>query len=217
MHRFINADSGFFRFMGRVADLMILNVIFLLTSLPIVTLGASLTALSSSTLRLARGEESYLWKMYLKAWKENFKQSTLLFLFMAALGAFLLFDIQLTAGQYAGLLPMSPYLRYLFLFLGFLYLGSSVYLYPLLAQFENTLLRSLKNSLLMAVSRFPYTAAMTAILAAPFALVWFFPLSIPYVILFFLLMGFAVISRFHAFFLLKALRPFLPEEEAQEE
>ena len=88
--RIFNPENKFFTFMGKVADLMALNLIFLITSLPVITLGASLTALSSVTLSMAKKRETYIFKMYWKIWKANLKRSTLLFLIAAALGAFLL-------------------------------------------------------------------------------------------------------------------------------
>ena len=59
MDRLFNMDNKFFTVMGRVADLIMLNVVFLICCLPIVTIGASLTALHYVTLKMARNEESY--------------------------------------------------------------------------------------------------------------------------------------------------------------
>ncbi len=214
--RIFNPENKFFTFMGKVADLMALNLIFLITSLPVITLGASLTALSSVTLSMAKKRETYIFKMYWKIWKANLKRSTLLFLIAAALGAFLLTDLWVTGGPLAEGFPFAKYLRYLFLVLSFLWLCAFLYLFPLQATFENSPGATLKNALLTAISRFPYTLAMILILAAPFVLVWYLPLALPYAAFFFLLMGFAVISRVHAFFLLKAFRPFLPEEPEED-
>ena len=60
MDRLFNMDNKFFTVMGRVADLIMLNVVFLICCLPIVTIGASLTALHYVTLKMARNEESYI-------------------------------------------------------------------------------------------------------------------------------------------------------------
>lgn len=212
MNRFFNPDNAFFSFMSRVADLMILNILFIITSIPIVTIGTSLTALDYVTLHMARKEDDYDWKMYLKAWKENFKQSTILFAIMVAVGIFLAFDIRFTGGEFAAIMPFAKQLRYLIFIAVFLYLCMFIYLFALQAQFVNTVGHTLKNALLMAISRLPYTLIMVLILAAPFVLGWFVPLFLPYVGIFFLLMGFAVISRFHAIFFVKAFRPFMPEE-----
>lgn len=60
MNRFFNMDNKFFVFMGRVADLLLLNFLCILCCIPVVTAGASITALYYVTLKMARDEESYI-------------------------------------------------------------------------------------------------------------------------------------------------------------
>lgn len=69
MDRLFNMDNKFFTVMGRVADLIMLNVVFLICCLPIVTIGASLTALHYVTLKMARNEESYIIRSFFKSFK----------------------------------------------------------------------------------------------------------------------------------------------------
>ena len=78
MDRLFNMDNKFFTVMGRVADLIMLNVVFLICCLPIVTIGASLTALHYVTLKMARNEESYIIRSFFKSFKQNFKQATVI-------------------------------------------------------------------------------------------------------------------------------------------
>ena len=57
MSNFFNMDNGLFRALGKLADLMLLNILFLVCSLPIFTIGASFTAMYYVTLKLAENEE----------------------------------------------------------------------------------------------------------------------------------------------------------------
>ena len=66
MDKLFNMDNKFFTVMGHVADLMILNIVFLICCLPVVTIGASLTALHYVTLKMARNEESYIVRSFFK-------------------------------------------------------------------------------------------------------------------------------------------------------
>ena len=66
MSGFFNMDSPVMRFLSRVCDLMILNFMCLICCIPIVTIGASVTALYSVTLKMVRGEESYIFKGFLE-------------------------------------------------------------------------------------------------------------------------------------------------------
>ena len=78
MNRFFNMDNKFFVFMGRVADLLLLNFLCILCCIPVVTAGASITALYYVTLKMARDEESYIARSFFRSFKQNFKQATII-------------------------------------------------------------------------------------------------------------------------------------------
>ena len=72
MGKIFNLDSPFVQFMSRVADLMWLNILFLLCCIPIFTVGASTTAMYYVTLKMVRNEDSYITKSFIKSFKQNF-------------------------------------------------------------------------------------------------------------------------------------------------
>ena len=82
MNRFFNMDNKFFVFMGRVADLLLLNFLCILCCIPVVTAGASITALYYVTLKMARDEESYIARSFFRSFKQNFKQATIINIIM---------------------------------------------------------------------------------------------------------------------------------------
>ena len=87
MSGFFAPDSALMRFLTRIADLMILNLVFIATSIPIVTLGASLTALNFTAMRIARGQCDSVTGDYFRSFRRNFRQATLIglvFLLLAA-------------------------------------------------------------------------------------------------------------------------------------
>lgn len=71
-------DSWVMRILTRIFDLIILNLLFIICSLPVITIGTSLTALYSVTLKIVRNEEGYIVRGFFKAYKENFKQSLII-------------------------------------------------------------------------------------------------------------------------------------------
>ena len=89
MDRIFNMDNKFFVFMGRVADLMILNILCIICCIPIITIGASVTAMYYVTLKMARNEESYIVRSFFKSFKENFKQATVIWLVALVAGILL--------------------------------------------------------------------------------------------------------------------------------
>lgn len=62
MNNIFNPDNKFFSFMGRVADLMILNLLCIVCCIPVVTAGPAIAAMYYITLKMARNEESYVVK-----------------------------------------------------------------------------------------------------------------------------------------------------------
>ena len=105
MNRFFNMDNKFFVFMGRVADLILLNILCILCCIPIVTAGASITALYYVTLKMARDEESYIIRSFFCSFKQNFKQSTLIWILMLAAGV--LIHMEKSALAVITILPMT--------------------------------------------------------------------------------------------------------------
>ena len=105
MNRFFNMDNKFFVFMGRVADLILLNILCILCCIPIVTAGASITALYYVTLKMARDEESYIIRSFFRSFKQNFKQSTLIWILMLAAGV--LIHMEKSALAVITILPMT--------------------------------------------------------------------------------------------------------------
>lgn len=212
MDRFFNMDNKFFSVMGRVADLIILNVIFLICCLPIVTIGASLTALHYVTLKMARNEESYIVKSFFRSFKQNFKQATIINLIMLLIGAVLYFDLQIVTGMSGSL---SQVLYIIFIAFGFLYLIVFLYLYPVLAKFYNSIRNTFRNAFLMAVRHLPYTLLMAVITIAPASVLLIQNFQIQStVIMLLLLMGCSLEAFINGHFLAKIFDQYIPQETA---
>ena len=215
MDRFFNMDNKFFTVMGRVADLIMLNVVFLICCLPIVTIGASLTALHYVTLKMARNEESYIIKSFFKSFKQNFKQATIINLIMLAGGAVLYLDLNIVSNMTGS---MSQVLYILLIALGFLYLIIFLYIYPVLAKFYNSIKNTFRNALLMAIRHLPFTILMAVITIAPAAvfLIQSFRVQST-VIMLLILMGFALEAFINGHFLVKIFDNYIPKDAATEE
>ena len=92
MKRLLDIDNPVIRFIIKIFDCMMLSVLWAVFSLPIITMGASSTALYSAVYHNIRKDEGYLWKSFWTAFKDNFKRSTLAWLPMLAMILFLLYD-----------------------------------------------------------------------------------------------------------------------------
>ncbi|MCC8101728.1 MAG: YesL family protein [Clostridiales bacterium] len=158
--KFFSTDSPLYRFVCKFASLIQLNFLWILFSLPVVTIGASTAAAFSVALRLAEDEEGYIGKGFLKGFKENWKQGTALALITVIALYAIYMDFQLF-----DVLEDNPIV---FLICGMLLVviayTAIIYAWPLIARYENTLSRSMKNSLEIFRQYFGRSMLMTVIL-----------------------------------------------------
>lgn len=153
-------DSPLMRFLTKIADLMVLNILFCVTSIPLITIGASWTALYSVTLKMVRDEEGSVSRSYFRSFRQNFRQATLLWLGVLVVLALLVLDIRVLNGMAGGTAP--GLLRVGVEILTLLGIMVLQYLFPSLARFEASLADTLKNACIMALAHLPKTALMTA-------------------------------------------------------
>ena len=168
MSKLFNQDNLFFRFMGVLFDLIELNLLALACSLPIVTAGASLTAMHAVLWRMIRGEETYIWRQFLHEFRRNLKQSTAVWAAYLLAGVVMAVDIlvalQMTGGMRASMLAGLA-------LIGVVLVAVAQYLFPLISRYENTVAGHVRNAAALAVGCFPRTLCMLVVLVA-FTLVY---------------------------------------------
>jgi uncharacterized membrane protein YesL len=164
MGTFFQLDSPISRNLAKIVDVLLLNIIFILFSLPIVTIGASLTALYSVHFKIARGEHPSIWISFIQSFKKNLKQSSLIWFLLIGIGVILLGDIYYlvyTNGIWK-VIFMS-----LTLIFSFLYLTLFVIIFPYISRFEDSIKTAVVNSLLIGGFHFPYLLLVLMINIVP--------------------------------------------------
>lgn len=179
--RFFSIDSPFMQALNKVADLLYLNVLTLLCCIPIITVGPSLTAMHYTALKIARNEECYIARNFFKSFRANFRQATLIWLFMLFLILVLCGDFFIM--RFSGL-EFSGVIQVFLIVITFLFAFTGVFVFPVLARFENTIPRTIKNAFLIGTAQLPKTILMMVMWAVPTALFVFVPQIIPIVVLF---------------------------------
>lgn len=134
-------DSKFFNFMSKLGDFVVLNLVFIITCIPVFTIGASFCALYTVCKKRLADEESYIIRGYLAIWKENFKNATIIWLCFLACLPVLLFFLNLLTNQLNNVILFSCCLLVILW-----YIFSMLYAFPLRASFINTPFRILCNS-----------------------------------------------------------------------
>lgn len=207
MKKFLLGETPLGRFLNTVVNLVILNLLFVICCIPIITVGASTAALCYSVSALSRGEEQMI-KIFFKGFKMNFRQSFILW------GGALIFGFLLYWGVY--IISFWEELRSVFLmamaFPCFLYLMILSYAFPLLAEFETTLPRLLSNSILLGIGHLPRSILIVLINLLPAILLYFMPSWIVCAIFIWLPMGFSLCAFFNYRLLTPIFAPYRPEE-----
>lgn len=157
---FFVIDSPVMRFLGRIGDIIILNLIFVVTALPVVTVGMALSALYTVAMKLARGEDPSVLREYMRAFWRNRKPATICWLIMAAAGALIFLDFRL-AGAFGG--TLYTVVRLLLAMIFGVWMLTFLYLFPYIARFENTVFHSVKNALFLSAAHLPSTVMMLVI------------------------------------------------------
>ena len=215
MGRFFNMDNKFFVFMGKIADLCMLNLLCIACCIPVVTAGASLTALYYVTLKMVRNEEAYIFRSFFRSFKQNFKQATVINIIMLAAAALLYIDTNI-AGKMGQ--PAGKILGMIFAAFTLLYVMILLYVYPLLAKFYNSVKNTFKNAILMAIRHLPYTILMLLICACPILILFIPSFQIQMsLIMLVILFGPAVIAYGNSHFFVRIFDKYIPEESVSEE
>ena len=209
MSGLFSLDSRFMRYMGRLADLMVLNLLFLLTSIPIVTVGASLTALYAVCFRLGTEEEGSVIRDYFRAFRANFLQATGLWL----LEILLVGSSFLCAVRFGAMSGGAHYLMVVFVGLCTLAVLVFSYVFPLVSRFENSMMGELRNAFLLCIGYLPKSIVMGALNVFPFFLLLtdlflFLKISFLWVILWF-----STVCYINCQLLKKVFAPYLGAEE----
>ena len=194
---FFSYDGPVSKFLNIFADLCILNICFLICCLPIFTIGASATALYSVCLKMSRGEEWSILPTFFKAFKQNFKQATkiwipcLFMLIIAVSNIILLFTNSIFIGG-----------RFLIAAAGsllILLLHMLLMVFPVLAKFSNTTPNTVKNAYLMGLANLPWLILIAALNILPPVFTVLLPIRFSYVYLFWLIFGFSTVAFIASF------------------
>ena len=192
MRNLFNYENPFIQFLVRVGDLMILNVLFILCSAPVVTLGASLTALHRVTQNMLFEQEEPLLKAFFRAFRQNFKQSTLAWLVELVVIVSLVCDVLLVMAYFNGGLAKAMYI--LVAVLAILVAGVYAYLMPLIARYENGMRQQVNNAVILAIIKLPKTLLLVFLNLLPVILAL---ISVPVFVqtlIFWVIIGFAFVS-----------------------
>lgn len=199
-----SSDSLFSTIMSKIWDFFILNLLFIITSIPVITIGASCCALYRSVQKCILKDQSYPVREYMKAWKENLKQATLLWILCVtaalALGMFTRYFV----------FHMDNFVLIVAYIICFsLFAFTLIYIFPLQATFINTPFAIIKNSLLFSLQKLPLTVFLLIASSLPVVITWLLPQYFYITILYWAFAGFSVCATFSVLITQRVFRNYL--------
>lgn len=207
MSSFLSNDSAFGRVMTHCGVVIGANIMFVLFSLPVITAGASYTALEYTIFRMERGDGVINpFKEFWKGFRMNWKQATITSVIAAILGIFLLVDIRI-AVLAGGALAVLRYPLYALLIIE---ISLLIWIFPAIASFKDTLPHLVRNSVYFSLHRiwklpillffhlFSFYLSFTDVQMQPlYAFIWSF-------------FGFGLLAALDAKLILPEFVPYLP-------
>ncbi len=164
MNKIFGLDSPLIQFLNKVADLMWLNLLTLACCIPVITIGASLTSAHYVALKMKRNEEGYITKEFFKAFKMNFKQSTLIWLIIMVIAIVIGADLYIMKEMDLGI---PEFFQVIIMAFALLVIFMTVWVFPVQSKFVNTIGQTMKNAFSLSVIQIPKTLLMIVLYAAP--------------------------------------------------
>ncbi|MDO4165961.1 MAG: YesL family protein [Eubacteriales bacterium] len=153
MSKFFSVNSGLYKFMSRLWDMLKLNFMWVICSIPIVTMGAATTAAYTITLKMVDEEEGYICGPFWREFKANIKKGSIMGVILIIAIYALYLDFQF----------FKAVEKYSFAFLAIFVLGviltftHFIYAFPLQARYENSIINTMRNSFRISLKYFPKT------------------------------------------------------------
>jgi uncharacterized membrane protein YesL len=192
---------------------MWLNILTMLCCLPIFTAGASLTALHYMVLKIVRDEEGYITRGFFKAFKENFRQSTIIWCLFLVVAAVLAADYRILTTMDV---QVSNVVRILLMVVAMLTVFTFVFVFPVQAKFSNTVKRTIWNAFVISVVQFPKTILMIVLYVLPYVMLYFSYTIFPIVFVFCLSLPAFLSAKLYNKFFLKMEEQILAQEGTPE-
>ena len=169
MGNLFNMDNAFFRFMGKLFDVVALNLVFIIVCIPIVTIGPAISALYYASVKSIRRDRSYPIKEFFKAFKRDFKQSFIVGLILVLAAAIIYVDIRFVVDYIKNDFTA---MRYVYLVIGLVISFISVYIFPLISRFSLKISGLFRLSFYLAIRHLLTTIVSIILLFGGFVLVY---------------------------------------------
>lgn len=205
MNSLFHYDGYLNRILTKLMYIAALNLLFLICSIPVVTIGASCTAMYTVLFRFVRNDEPDILKTFFKAFRENLKKASCIWAAMLAVAGTLAVNYYALHHMDGG---WKEALRVFFNFIFIIWVMLWVYIFPAAAYYKNSVLGYFQFSVRVAIVNLPVTAAIILIQAAILLAILFFAQYMQMAVILLICCGFSLPAYFSAGFLVKIFGQF---------
>ena len=201
MQKIFSTDGLIYGGMERLYQVLLLNVIFIISCLPLFTIGAAISAAYGTAYKLTEHKEGVLYKTYWHQFKQNFPPATKMWLLIIAIVGGMLFAL-----PYFRYLIVGNKVAYYMVMVGLTFIILlSLYLFPLIARFENTLAATITNAMILSLKHLPISIILFFVSVGGLFLL---PVYLPKLLFAWLFIGFGSVFFINAKLLLKVFSQY---------
>lgn len=160
-------DSPFMSFLGKAVEYMLVSILCLIFCIPVITIGAAITAEFYVGMRLFRGEDTPFFRAYIKSFKENFKQSTIIWIIELLVGGFFAFDWYLIYKM--GGENFNQFFKILLAIITVYLVLAGIAVFALIARFDMSTFEAIKGALAYTYVNIPRMLFVLVLLVFPSA------------------------------------------------
>lgn len=204
MKEMFSMDNPLVQFLARVGEMILVNTLFLLCCIPVVTIGAAYTAMHKVTQCIAADEGGGIWRTYWRSFCQNFRQSTAAWLVILVFFVGMFCNLMLVISYFTGNTELI--LKWILGIIVVMLLAASANLFPLIARYENPLKAHAQNAGILAVVKLPRTLLMVVLNLLPLIIAFFSMETFLSTMVFWLTLGFAFISYVCSILLMPVFR-----------
>lgn len=210
MNNLFNMDNPFFSTLSKLYDMLFLSVLWVIFSIPIITIGPASTALYYSVVKVIRKERGYLFREFVKSFRMNFKRGAIVGVLLTVVLVILFFDLSYAIELLAVDSNKGSLLVGVFIAITFLVISIGTYAFPILSRFEMTVRQLLKAAVFMSMRHIPFTILMVVVFIISVVVVVFL---VP--IMIFLIPALSVLIN--SFMMEKIFKKYMPQAESSPE
>ena len=206
MRGLFSSDSRLMKVLGKIFDIGYLSLVFIISCIPIITIGAAFTALYYTSVKVIRRERGYVFQEYMRSFKLNFVPATIIWVIQAVLTFIMVYNYYSVVGPEG---ESVGFLAGAYIVMGLLIYAISCFAYPVLSRFDLKVSKIIRFSFFLALKYFYFTIPIIILSLGSIVAIILLAPAVPIVPLLFP----TVANYLNSFMIEWVFKKYMPKEE----